>query len=113
MSEENKIVELKEEELKKVTGGLGNQTNFSSSYIGRWFSCSGIGEFVFRVRQARDAEYPPESEPYYPAAILDRFWHNGSEVWYFGTVTQTTASYKEITAPTTIHEDKMYVTKPF
>ena len=102
--------ELTDEELNEVNGGY---SQFRPENIGSWLSGGTGSELIYRIQKAY---MPTVSNGQYvsQAAILDRFWCNGSEAWYYGTVTENERGrYYDIEPPQVVHEDKMYIDKPF
>ena len=113
-----KLHELSDDELKYVVGG--SHSGISDFYIGtegHWYRHSKDSTFIYRVKTAYDPIPNIYGKPTSPAALLDRFWHNGQEAWYYGTVSEISCDdngfYQEITAPTIVHDKDMYMTKPF
>ena len=113
-----KINELSDVELKFVVGGSHQGiSDFYLTTIGHWYRHSKDSTFIYRVKNAYEPIPDANGKPISPSAILDRFWFNGLEAWYYGTVTEIACDnnghYQEIDAPTIIHDQKMYITKPF
>ena len=110
---------LTDKELEGVAGGSHHGiSDFMTETEGDWFRLHGDSEFIYRLKKSYDPILNPDRSFTSPAALLDRFWHNGSEAWYYGTVSEIScgpdhAYYQKITAPTIVHDDKMYITKPF
>ena len=116
MSKENKI--LKDKELKQVTGGsyLGT-SEFTRNTEGGWYRFSQDKTYIYRVKQTYPISKTSNSTFSSPAALLERFWYNGSEAWHCGTVSEVNHGpkeyYEEISAPTIIHNRDCYFTKPY
>ena len=113
-----KLHELNEDELKRVIGGsyLGI-TEFEPQTEGQWFRFSQDQTYIYRVKQTYPISLTSSGDFSSVAALLDRFWYNGSEAWYNATVTEVDRNsneyYEEISAPTIIHDQERYIYKPF
>ena len=113
-----KLHELNEDELKRVIGGsyLGI-TEFEPQTEGQWFRFSQDQTYIYRVKQTYPISLTSSGNFSSVAALLDRFWYNGSEAWYNATVTEVDRNsneyYEEISAPTIIHDQERYIYKPF
>ena len=113
-----KLHELNEDELKQVIGGsyLGI-TEFGPNSEGQWFRFSQDQTYIYRVKQTHPIISTSDGNFSSVAALLDRFWYNGSEAWYNATVTEVDRGpneyYEEIFAPTIVHDKERYITKPY
>ena len=104
-------LELTDEELNEVNGGL---SQFKPENIGSWLSPGRGSEFVFRIQNAYFPTVTSSGQYVWQAAILEKYWCNGSEAWYYGTVTEDYyGRYYDIIAPATVHKDRAYIEKPF
>lgn len=114
----SKLKELSDDELKQVTGGsyLGT-SDFMRHTEGGWYRFSQDKTYIYRVKQTYHISNTSSGTISSPSALLDRFWYNGSEAWYNGTVTEVDHGpkeyYEEISAPSIIHDKDCYFTKPY
>ena len=113
MSEEKKIVELKDDELEKVTGGgfdIGDRFLPSDAYedyieeYGTWFCDYSVPEFIYNVCHAGHGNV---------SFTANKYWYNNGEAWNCGTCTIGPGSILNVTnPPKTVHND-FTGTKPF
>ena len=114
-----KLKALSDDELKFVVGGShGGISDFMSETEGDWFQLFGDSVYIYRLKNSYMPIKSPDGSITSPAALLERFWHNGSEAWYYGTVSEIACNpdhpaYQKIPAPTVIHDKDMYLTKPY
>ena len=107
MLEENKTVELTEEELEKVAGGSGELYGqvLGPGDVGKWYKSSNYPMQILRLIKGYNSS---ESD----TPLFTKYWYNMSKTRNNGNVTDRTSCFEECEAPPSV-DDRYSEENPF
>ena len=108
----NKLKELSDDELKTVVGGCVDM-EYSSVGTGRWYTTSIHPDHILKVLKQSESQLNGGSV-FHSGVLFAKYWYDGVNAWNHGTCSSVGSErYNEVNAPANIHDDIMYVEKPF